>query len=277
MKQVKHIDKNHWPKPQVKTIDVLDLPQTTYINILNDLTDIHLNLEHEKVESIINRLESYANVELKKEEDLLIDTAYPKAVAHIALHKIFSTKVDEFKQELKYHNLYIASNILAFLKKWLISHIIHQDSLYVIHVQSALTAKDHWPTPLQINYKVLDEPQFNFVAIFNDILDNKDADEFEVSLIIERLESYTQRELKREEDLLVKSGYSDAQKHIEQHLLLSERLKEFRHEIIYDNPYIVENMLNFLKKWLISHIIYEDDLYRNHVINYLNTAPQEND
>lgn len=273
MNQIVHTKRNHWPGLKLKTISVLDNPKMKYVNILNDLTDIHSNNEIDKVEGVIDRLNSYASEELAHEEKLLMETSYPEAAAHIASHKIFRSRILEFKHELMYRNLYIVSNMLVFLRKWLVTHVLNQDRKYAVHVQSTLTPKNHWPVPEIINQKEVEDSEVTFVNIFNDLVDNKNKSGFNIMSIIERLEMYTRDEIRKEEELLKKSNYENSEEHIENHRVLFNKLREFKQEVEYGNPYIFNHILKFLKKWIISHIMLEDRQHKEYVEQYLNLMP----
>jgi len=53
---------------------------------------------------------------------------YPDLGEHIKKHHYFEKKLVEFEIELKENPLIIAFDILDFLKNWLVTHILYEDT-----------------------------------------------------------------------------------------------------------------------------------------------------
>ncbi len=125
---------------------------------------------------------------------------------------------------------------------------------------------------LEDHFKIetIDSMHNSFIEILydvEDILIKKES----ISPIIQRLKEYTDQ-LKEEEKLIQEACYTESDKHINMHKLFIAKVDEFVHEFNYDNPFLASNILNFLKKWLISHILIEDKMYREVVFDYLNNS-----
>jgi hemerythrin-like metal-binding protein len=127
MKQNKDLKYNDWA-----AIDARGAVKDTnsfrvFISIFYDLSEIHYNHKNDKIRFIINRLEAYIHNELKKEEEYLVSNGFPNSERHILQHQVLVKKINEFKHEMVYNNPFLIHNMLDFLKKWLITHILHQD------------------------------------------------------------------------------------------------------------------------------------------------------
>jgi len=99
------------------------------------------------------------------------------------------------------------------------------------------------------------------VGIINDLIEsqwNKVGDELWIEVVLDELKSYTQYHFSTESHLMKKHGYSEIKHHAEQHLVFVEKLVTFREEYAKDPHDINSSLLEFLKDWLLNHILKED-------------------
>lgn len=87
--------------------------------------------------------------------------------------------------------------------------------------------------------------------------------------LVQKLQDYTQFHFQEEEMLLLESSYPDYESQHNEHEMFSRLIGQFKIELDYENPLIVENILLFVKKWLISHILKKDVKYKECVLNHL--------
>ncbi|MFC2114814.1 bacteriohemerythrin [Bacteroidota bacterium] len=91
-----------------------------------------------QTDKILVELEEYINVHFAYEENLLELAGYEKLENHKQLHRYFIAKIHEMRNEYQYNNPELFEKLVVFLKKWFISHILHEDSDYKSVVSSYL-------------------------------------------------------------------------------------------------------------------------------------------
>jgi hemerythrin len=79
--------------------------------------------------------------------------------------------------------------------------------------------------------------------------------------IINDLMGYTQEHFSFEEQLMEEVGYPDLKKHQSQHRQLIQKLEKFQFDFSSQGKRITGEMKDFLKYWLTSHILKEDQAY----------------
>ncbi|GEM_PF-1138190 len=78
-----------------------------------------------------------------------------------------------------------------------------------------------------------------------------------VEKILVQLVHYAEEHFRDEEELMAHIGYPELQEHTEEHVRLVEEVFEFKKK--YDDGLVSkEDLVNFLKIWLIDHIIGSD-------------------
>ncbi|TAN42904.1 MAG: bacteriohemerythrin [Nitrospirae bacterium] len=79
---------------------------------------------------ILNRLAGYATMHFKHEEDLFQKYDYPAKSAHKKIHDDLVSKVVALKQKFDTGEAAITTDVMSFLKDWLINHILREDKKY---------------------------------------------------------------------------------------------------------------------------------------------------
>ncbi|MBF0370886.1 MAG: hemerythrin family protein [Magnetococcales bacterium] len=84
-----------------------------------------------------------------------------------------------------------------------------------------------------------------------------------VDALSEELTAYAEEHFSFEEKVLAEAGYPDLPHHQETHAQLKEQVQQFRAQLAEttDREALSYDFGNFLKKWLIEHIIEEDQKY----------------
>ncbi|MCP4356035.1 MAG: bacteriohemerythrin [Proteobacteria bacterium] len=78
---------------------------------------------------------------------------------------------------------------------------------------------------------------------------------------LQNLLTYTDVHFAYEEKYFEQFNYEYTDEHCEQHKYLKEKIKDFIKKYKSDKEDITENLFNFLKRWLIEHIMIEDAQY----------------
>lgn len=79
--------------------------------------------------------------------------------------------------------------------------------------------------------------------------------------LMKELKDYTVYHFDYEEDLMKKHQYKDYDAHIEEHQKLKEKLEFFNKELDPENTTILLDFAEFLKNWLLKHIMGTDKKY----------------
>ncbi len=122
---------------------LIDFDHQMLVNVSNELFhNIEDGTGHEVIEKTIHCLNDYIDRHFAHEEALFLDSDYPNAKAHIEMHreieKIFrgiETAYDKDPHSLD------PGEILDFLKRWLIRHILKTDREYIPYLEKAAQEK----------------------------------------------------------------------------------------------------------------------------------------
>ncbi len=79
--------------------------------------------------------------------------------------------------------------------------------------------------------------------------------------IVKELVKYTQYHFKSEEEHFLKLNYPEAEKHIEQHNSFTETVLKFSNDLSNNEVSLSYELMDFLRKWLIDHIMGTDKQY----------------
>lgn len=91
----------------------------------------------------------------------------------------------------------------------------------------------------------------------------------EILDIIYELKAYTIYHFKTEEELLIKYHYPDYDQHVKEHESFIIYLNSIKlHQCNENYEDFLKELLNSIMKWIYSHIITTDFLYKNYLINH---------
>ena len=84
---------------------------------------------------VLSNLISYVKLHFSREERLLQHHGYPDLEQHRAMHDRFARKVLEYQDDFLQGHGEVTSEILAFLRNWIVSHIMDVDKKYAAWLQ----------------------------------------------------------------------------------------------------------------------------------------------
>ncbi len=114
----------------VPVIDIQHKKLCAYLNALHHSMKGNKGDEH--LQKILKDLINYTKLHFKDEEELFEKSNYTKVKEHKEIHKNIIAKLDDFNKRSKTENTNALSmELLAFLKEWLIKHIMGVDRGYV--------------------------------------------------------------------------------------------------------------------------------------------------
>ncbi|MFC1673711.1 bacteriohemerythrin [Pseudomonadota bacterium] len=118
-----------------------------------------------------------------------------------------------------------------------------------------------WNDSFKVGHKLVDFDHMTLVNITNELflrVDRGFSDE-EISQTISCLIEYVEKHFEREEELFLNSDYPDSDKHLAMHKDISKTVKDIATIYKTDSSAInINEVLEFLKKWLTNHIMKAD-------------------
>ena len=128
-----------------------------------------------------------------------------------------------------------------------------------------------WNDSFLLNIEIIDKQHKRFFEIFDTILllSKKEGNEGELSNVINELQEYAHFHFQTEEDLIQKANAPNSDLHIIQHEFFIRKIKEFRMANNYSNPVLINQIVIFMRKWLLMHISEVDGKYVESVQQFL--------
>ncbi len=127
----------------------------------------------------------------------------------------------------------------------------------------------NWSNDYSVKVKSIDNQHMKLVELIN-VLHSamKEGRGKEVlGKVINELIEYTQTHFSHEEELMKKYSYPEYAKHKSIHDDLVKQVTELDNNVKAGKAVISQEVLNFLKNWLVNHIVEKDKLLGN----FLNT------
>ena len=112
-------------------IENLDTQHKQLVGQMNLLYDaMNAGNAKEPLGEILDTLIQYTLTHFSSEEELFAQYGYPGAKEHIAEHEYFVGEVARFKGYHKDSRLLISYEVFAFLKTWIVEHMLGRDMKY---------------------------------------------------------------------------------------------------------------------------------------------------
>ncbi len=126
-----------------------------------------------------------------------------------------------------------------------------------------------WADKYSVGYKEIDDQHKKLVDMINDLyasfIQGK-ADETIENILTEMI-NYTDYHFKIEEKYFEKYNYSDTKLHKEQHQGFVDKVTDFYNDYKNGNVTISYDVMDFLRKWLLNHILISDKKFVNEFKN----------
>lgn len=108
------------------------------IEFINNLHDaIQTGESTAALADILSGLVEYTMTHFSHEEELMKEYKYPAAERHREQHDDLFVKVNEYKTRFRTEREGISDELMAFLKDWLVHHIMNTDRAYTEFFKSA--------------------------------------------------------------------------------------------------------------------------------------------
>lgn len=117
-----------------------------------------------------------------------------------------------------------------------------------------------WRDEMNVDNGIIDDDHKFLIQTINafEVAITKQKTNLIINQGLKLLKHYTIVHFQREEELQLKSQYLYYDAHVKEHKELIKRLDEIIQQYKKDNNYSSKKLLEFLKDWLISHIINSD-------------------
>lgn len=123
--------------------DELDSHHKKLISILNHLYSQCLKVDSENcVAPRIEELLAYAEYHFKAEEQYMRQLQYFDIDEHIERHVGFIFKLEEFQRSRSHNQMEVTRELIVFLGKWLLHHVLDEDKKYALYAACTLNRQD---------------------------------------------------------------------------------------------------------------------------------------
>lgn len=218
--------------------------------------------------ALLNELKQYAVTHFAHEEAYMASIHDPELPRQQKEHQAFVGKVnsyrfsditDETAREL-------ILELLEYLSKWLMGHILGSDILIGQLDASSKPGIPVFTDKFKTGIPMIDEEHKTLFDIIGKIYKAIEADlvhdKFDLILdILDELKEYTIVHFADEENYMKEIGYEGLSQQVILHEKFIETLNEVNLDHVDDNQeeYLYE-VLNFLQNWLVNHILKVDKL-----------------
>jgi len=126
-----------WKSSYLVGHKMVDYDHQMLVNITNELFDrVNKEVSEEEIAQTISCLVDYVEKHFAREEKLFVNSDYPETSMHLAMHKDITKTVKDialiYSTDPKSINI---NEVLDFLKRWLIQHIMKADVGYIKYLQ----------------------------------------------------------------------------------------------------------------------------------------------
>ena len=126
-----------WTPDLPTGIELIDSQHKMLCIYINALHRASLEGNQATIMDLVGCLKAYAATHFSTEEQYFCHSDYPEKDKHVKIHQHFVSQVDDIEKRLASGKSKADSELLQFLKDWLLNHIKVTDQRYVKYVQTA--------------------------------------------------------------------------------------------------------------------------------------------
>jgi len=127
-----------------------------------------------------------------------------------------------------------------------------------------------WTDKYTLGIQEIDNQHKGLVVIINELFtymsEGKAKEKMED--VFDHLTEYTKKHFSAEELMLYRYAYKDIEEHKVEHKKFIEKLEAFKKDFNNSKITISLEVLNFLKDWLLNHILISDKKYATHISKF---------
>jgi hemerythrin-like metal-binding protein len=126
-----------------------------------------------------------------------------------------------------------------------------------------------WQDSYSIGNEKVDEQHQKLVELINTLYHTDSSNEDEIILeVLADMLDYIKFHFSYEEKLMIESDYPDYKLHRKEHFEFVKKWNEFNREFIEGDAYLTSKQIGeYLKDWLITHILGTDKKFWNYIQN----------
>jgi hemerythrin-like metal-binding protein len=130
-----------------------------------------------------------------------------------------------------------------------------------------------WNDTMSVGVEEIDEQHKSLLVMLNDLYDASDGRNIViVSDTIEKMKSYARMHFSTEERYMKRSRYPELFDHMAEHAFFVSSIKDFK-QGDQDEASRLPTVLNFLRQWLLDHIMVVDARMGVHLRQHPQPAP----
>jgi hemerythrin-like metal-binding protein len=125
-----------------------------------------------------------------------------------------------------------------------------------------------WNEKMSVGVSIIDDEHKQLLGMLNQLYDAMQAKQSSDALakVVDGLIAYTVYHFKHEEALFARTGYPCTAEHEKEHADLTKQVLEVQKKYrAGDTATLSPEVLNFLRKWLLAHILRSDKKYGPHL------------
>jgi len=284
-----------WSDAFVLGIQEIDDQHKKLVNLVNELNAAMKSGKGvHQLAKVFEELKEYTVHHFATEEALFEEHNYPGMISHIAIHKKLVGQVLELEEKFKNNSGVLTTDVMNFLKDWLVKHIQGEDRKYVPHLLkagvspyagAASVAKAspvkkpspmasgkpaslmEWSDAFVIDIEEIDYQHKKLVDLVNQLnaAMKTGRGKDKLAQVFEDLKEYTVHHFATEEALFEEHNYPGMISHVALHKKLVDQVIELEEKFKSNSGVLTTDVMNFLKDWLIKHIQGEDRKYVPHL------------
>jgi hemerythrin-like metal-binding protein len=129
--------KMNWNTSFSVGVEKFDYQHKILIDLINQLLEVMKNGNGKQETSrVIEGLVDYTVFHFGDEEKIMKQFNYPGLISHENEHKLFITKIKDFRNEIRSGKLSVNVQINQFLHDWLLEHIMGEDKKYGVYLNN---------------------------------------------------------------------------------------------------------------------------------------------
>jgi hemerythrin-like metal-binding protein len=127
-----------WGKKLEVGIGIIDSQHRRLVDLINQLDKAtEEGRGNEVVGETLKGLIDYTHTHFRTEEDLLKEHDYEDYDLHRREHRIFTDQIEIYRDRLNAGSLRISSNVMGYMRGWLLTHIGSSDRAYIRTLKDA--------------------------------------------------------------------------------------------------------------------------------------------
>ena len=119
-------------------IGIIDSQHQRFVGMINKLNDaIEEGRGGDLVGKTLEGLIDYTHTHFRTEEELLKEHGYEEYDLHCREHRIFTDQIEIYQDRLNAGSLRITSDVMGYMRGWLLTHIGSSDRAYIRTLKDA--------------------------------------------------------------------------------------------------------------------------------------------